>query len=400
MSLTDDDLAALIVGGEGDRVEFKEALSGAASERIAEAICAFANDLPDHRSPGVVVVGLRDDGSPTGRPVTEEILRQLSELRTDGRIIPPPSLTVERRHCKGADLAVVTVQPSDSPPVRFRGRTWIRTGNRRDIATPQDERRLNEKRRSGDRPFDINPVPSSTLDDLSLRVFEEEYLPAAIAPDLLAANDRKIEERLAASKMIVSPDDPTPTVLGHLVLGIRTTDFLPGAYVQFVRFAGSTDADPIRDALRIDGPVAQVLVRLEEKLLVHNTASVDFSGDRERRTADYPMTALQQFTRNAVMHRTYEATHAPVRVSWYADRIEIFSPGGLFGQVTQETLGRPGVVDYRNPNLAGALRVFGFVQNFGVGIPTARRALDEAGLPAPIFDSAANFIAVRIGRRS
>jgi ATP-dependent DNA helicase RecG len=81
------------------------------------------------------------------------------------------------------------------------------------------------------------------------------------------------------------------------------------------------------------------------------------------------------------MHRTYETTHAPVRVYWYDDRIEITSPGGPFGTVTAENFGEPGVADYRNPNLAEAMRVLGFVQRFGFGLAIARRALAENGNP-------------------
>lgn len=85
------------------------------------------------------------------------------------------------------------------------------------------------------------------------------------------------------------------------------------------------------------------------------------------------------------MHRSYENTHAPVRVYWFDDRIEIGNPGGPFGAVTQENFGSPGVTDYRNPNLAEAMKVMGFVQRFGVGIPIARAELKRIGSPAPEF---------------
>ena len=81
------------------------------------------------------------------------------------------------------------------------------------------------------------------------------------------------------------------------------------------------------------------------------------------------------------MHRTYEATNAPVRITWYDDQIEIFSPGGPFGVVTEQNFGEPGFTDYRNPNLAEAMKVLGFVQKFGAGIASARRALAENGNP-------------------
>jgi ATP-dependent DNA helicase RecG len=97
--------------------------------------------------------------------------------------------------------------------------------------------------------------------------------------------------------------------------------------------------------------------------------------------APYPRVALQQLIRNAVMHRTYENTNAPVRVYWFDDRIEIINPGGPFGAVTRENFGRPGITDYRNPNLADAMKVMGFVQRFGIGIQTARSELKKNDNP-------------------
>jgi ATP-dependent DNA helicase RecG len=225
------------------------------------------------------------------------------------------------------------------------------------------------------------------LSDLDRRRFEEEYLPVAFASDVLAANQRSYEQRLAATKMVVSADEPTPTVLGLLILSTRTRDFIPGAYVQFLRIAGRELADPVADEQLIDGPVLEVLRRTDEKLSAHNRTAVDLtSADRERRTVLYPMPALQQLVRNAIMHRSYEATNAPVRVTWYDDRIEITNPGGPYGAVTEENFGQPGVSDYRNPSLAEALRVLGFVQRFGVGIASARRALQTNGNPPPEFE--------------
>ena len=121
MRLEDDELARLIRGGEDTRVEFKESLAGNARDRIREAICAFANDLPGSGSPGIVVVGLKDDSSPAGTFIGDELLRTLVDMKTDGNIVPPPVLICEKRQFDGNDVAVVTVRPSDSPPVRCKG---------------------------------------------------------------------------------------------------------------------------------------------------------------------------------------------------------------------------------------------------------------------------------------
>ncbi len=383
---TNEELERMLADLESDLVERKESFKGDIPGKVREAVCAFSNDLPDHRRPGVIIIGVRDDGSPSGLPITDELLLQLADMKTDGNILPPPSLTVAKKVLRGSDVAVVTVQPADSPPVRFKGRVFIRISSRRGIASLQDERILNEKRRYGDRPFDVHGVPAAILTDLDHRRFEEEYLPSAVARDVLAANERTLEQRLAAAKMVVSADEPIPTVLGILVLGTRTRDFLPGAYIQFLRIAGRDLADPIVDAQQIDGALTDLLRLIDTKLLAHNRTSVEINPDsQERRRSLYPLAAIQQLVRNAVMHRTYEATNAPIRVHWYDDRIEILSPGGPFGSVTVKNFGQPGIADYRNPNLAEALRVLGYVQRFGVGIAIARRALVENSNPLPEF---------------
>jgi ATP-dependent DNA helicase RecG len=85
------------------------------------------------------------------------------------------------------------------------------------------------------------------------------------------------------------------------------------------------------------------------------------------------------------MHRAYERTHAPVRVYWFDDRIEIFNPGGPYGAVTAENFGQPGITDYRNPHVAEAMKVLGFAQRFGVGIATAQAELRNNGNPPAEF---------------
>ena len=105
---------------------------------------------------------------------------------------------------------------------------------------------------------------------------------------------------------------------------------------------------------------------------------------RERQRPDYPVDALRQLAYNAVMHRSYEGTNTPVRVYWYADRVEIASPGGLYGRMTPKNFGT-GDTDYRNPLLAEIMHHLGFAQRFGLGVPLARRLLAENGNPEPEF---------------
>ncbi len=396
------ELTKLIAAGEGERMEFTESLSGTAKDSIRQAICAFANDLPRSEEPGRVLVGVRDDGTLAGLTATDRMLTPLADMKTDGNILPPPVLSVEKQVLDGGEVIVVTVQPSDSPPVRCKGVIFIRIGSRRGTATGQDERLLNEKRRYGNLPCDLHPVSGTAVSDLDMVRFENEYLPSAFSPETLAANQRTRTERLAATNMIASVDDPIPTVAGLLSIGKRPRDFIPGSYVQFLRFDGTALTDELIDSAEIGGAVPDMLRRLDEKLAAHNRTAVDFASRfREARASIYPMESLRQIVRNAVMHRSYEATHAPTHVHWYSDRIEVMSPGGPFGRVTAENFGEGGMVDYRNPNLASAMKVLGFVQRFGIGIALAREQLAEAGHPEPHFEVGDNYIRATVwGRQS
>ncbi len=374
-AFTNAELGALLDDLESDRVERKQSFKGSAPETVREAVCAFANDLAGHGKPGAVFIGAKDDGTAAADfAVTDELLRQLADIKTDGNIAPPPTLLVEKRHLKGTDFAVITVWPCDTPPVRYRGRIHVRWGPRRGLASAQDERILNERRRYRDRPFDVQPVVGAALEDIDRLRFEQEYLPSLVARDVLLANDRSFKQQLAATKLVVAETETVPTVLGLLVCGTSPSDWIGGAYTQFLRIAGTDLTEPVQDEEVIHGTVADQIRRLEEKLEAHNRRRVDFAGvAREWVDEDYALEALRQLARNAYMHRTYEATNAPVRVYWFDDRIEIHNPGGPFGSVTVENFGQPGITDYRNPNLAEALRALGYVQRFGAGIAIARK---------------------------
>jgi ATP-dependent DNA helicase RecG len=279
------------------------------------------------------------------------------------------------------------VEPADAPPVRFRGRVWIRVGPRRAVATQEEERRLAEKRRARDLPYDIQPVPLATLDDLDLDLFRQDYLPATLPLDVLEQNQRTLEQQLAGLRFATVDPQPKPTILGILVTGKDPRQFLPGDYIQFLRFDGTELTDPIKDQKEIGGPLLDILRILDELLQINISVATDITAQPlEVRHPDYPIVALQQLARNAVMHRSYEGTNAPIHIYWFADRIEIHNPGGPFGQVNRENFGNPGVTDYRNPHLAEAMKNLGYVQRFGLGIQIARDQLKKNGNPPPLFE--------------
>ena len=251
------------------------------------------------------------------------------------------------------------------------------------LHAPFDEAVVVEK--LTDEQYDLSPIPSARVSDLSKVRFLYEYLPTAFASDILEQNNRSYEELLASCKMI-AVDHGDPTVLGLLAVGNKPQEHLPGAYIQFLRMDGNDLADEVTDSEKIDGTLVDMVRRTEEKLRAHNRVAVNItSGPTHRIDKLYPHRALQQILYNAVLHRTYESANAPIHVQWYDDRIEIISPGGPYGHVTPENLGEPGFLSYRNPNIADLMKTFGLVEAFGRGIRTARDEMLRNGNPPPEF---------------
>lgn len=390
--LADDELRRLLRDGEADHVE--RTRSATDRRKFGEAICAFANDLPGRRQVGVLFVGVLDNGACANTPIDEQLLQTLMGFRTDGTILPPPVMHVRRHDLDGCTMAIVEVMPSDNPPVKYDGRVCIRIGPRRGFATAEEERRLTEMRRWGALPFDQQPVPGATLQDLDVLRFREEYLPVAVHRDVLAENRRSNEQQMQSLHLLGIGNQVT--VLGLLVCGKDPRSWLPGAYVQFVRYPGSDIGEIIQDQKEIGGPLSEMLRRLDDVIAANIEQRSDLSGTRQRTRPTYPTIALQEFVRNAVIHRNYEATAAPVTLSWFADRVEITSPGGAYGTVTAATFGQPGLTDARNPNVASAAKLMGFVQRFGSGIPRANSALHENGNRPVKFRVEPNFVNVTV----
>ncbi len=277
---------------------------------------------------------------------------------------------------------MITVEPSSQPPVRYEGRVWVRIGSTNQLASPEEEKRLGERRRAHDLPFDYRAVADATFEDLNLFYFREEYLPQAVAPDILERNVRPIEQQLQALRFLTQG---SPNFGALICMGKDPLQWIPGAYVQVLRIDGAALTDPIRDQKRLSGPMYQTLVELDELLKINiSTRTQITTGAREARLPDYPIAALQQLARNAVMHRSYEGTNAPVRIYWFSDRVEIFNPGSLYGQVNKNNFGT-GATDYRNPLIAEFMSTLGYVQKFGLGIPLAKEELARNGNPDPEF---------------
>lgn len=396
MSYTDDQLQLLMQEPESHWIERKESFSG--KDKVCATVCAFANDIANSGRAGVIWIGMRDDGVVSGIDANDDLLQKIDQIHSDGRIQPLPSLSIRTLQAQGQSVIAIVVTPSKLPPVRFDGRLWVRLSASTQQGNAENERTLNERRRSNaNRSFDSEGVPTATIEELNLRYFDEVYLPTVISRDVLAANGRSMEEKLATTRMAIGVNPSLPTVAGLLTMAYSPQDWLAGAYVQYVRYAGREQGGDIVDQAVLTGTLETVIRQTEEKLKALILTPTRVSGiELEQRMPDYPLDALQQLFRNAVMHRNYEGTNTPIRVYCFEDRIEIVNPGGPYGMVNNENFGQPHVTDYRNPTIAEVLRNLGFVQRFGFGIQNARTLLQRNGNPPPEFDTSAGLVAVTI----
>ena len=391
---SEDELRALLGGPENEFVERKRGFDEKESRSVLQTVCAFANDFPERGRPGVVFVGADNkSGKPIAGRIEEKLLNQLAGLREDPKFSAPLVLNPSRVSGEDGEIAALQVAPSNSPPIKFRQRVYIRTGASTRAAIWEEECQLSEMRLGRNPPFDISPFPRARLDDLNLAFFREEYLPAMWDAETLQENNREITAQLAAAKMIARDEGERsiPTVLGLLILGRQTRDFLPGAYVQFLRIdSNELDSDPVDEEM-ISGTILEVARRLREKLRAHNRVRVEYVNiPEEKRQHMYPESALLQVAYNALMHRRYKGTNAPVRVYWFNNRIEIDNPGGLHGEVRTRKDKFPNAGnDYRNPNLAEAMKALGLVQKFGSGLGLAKQALEKNGNPPMEWDRGA-----------
>ena len=371
---------------ESELVEWKPSLSQ--TESIYRTICAYANDFGRHLQEGVIFVGRSNDGKCLNLQISDQdILGFVGHIRASGSILPLPEVSYQQIELESCPVLALIVRPSFSTPVQYAREAYIRVGSSTRRAFAHETTALTEKRIVS--TFDARAANGAAFADLDKFYLQEEYLLNAVSREVLEENNRSLEQQLASLRILTPRFEPTN--LGLLIAGKDPLRFLPGAYVQFRRVDGFELSDPTRDHADISGRVVDVLRLTLEKITanIEIASAVDEQGVRTERPS-YPFLALRELLANAIAHRNYETSNAPTRVTWFNDRIEIYNPGGPFGLVTDQNFGEPHVTDYRNPELAGALKYLGYVERFGSGIAKVRRLLKANNQPDIEFEPRKN----------
>lgn len=376
--ITQDQLTVILSELEADRIE--KTISKTDADKFGEAICSFSNDMAAHGLPSYLIVGANDNGSLNGTVVDEQLLQTLLSYRTDGRIVPPPAMVVAKFSYPDGDVAVVEVQPSPFPPVRYKGKVCVRIGPRKGTANEAEERILSEKRSTFARSFDTQPCYGSTLEDIGTDIFKLTYLPNAIDEETLRINGREIKQQLASLKFYDLTAD-CPTNAGILMFGKNPTFFMAGAHVQYVRFVGEDEVSDFEYEHSFNGDLT-TQIKLMDGFIKSQISKKVQQRLGEEYSFSYPPSAIQELLYNAIIHKDYQS-NAAIKFYEFSNRIEITNPGGLFGDARPENF--PNKNDYRNPALAEASKNLGFINSFNVGIKRAIAALAKNGNPEPTF---------------
>lgn len=255
--------------------------------------------------------------------------------------------------------------------------------------------------------WDAELVAEATIDDLEKDLVQKVVaLQKQLHPRIF---EHQSEAEVLSSLRIIADDNGTlrPTLAGLLALGHYPQKYFPMLLVTFTRYMGNKGDGKLDfcdyrcvHSQKIVGALPYVIVESTELVRKYMNLGAVIEGVFYRDLPDYPLIAVREAVTNALQHRDYShlGRASAVCINMYSDRLEILSPGGLYGFVTLEDLGKPGITASRNQFLSAILETtpypdVGFVvENRGNGIPTIKTSLEAAEMfPAEMFSSLTNF---------
>ena len=193
--------------------------------------------------------------------------------------------------------------------------------------------------------------------------------------------------------------DGVPTLASVMNFGIYPQGLLPQLAITALVVPGTEIGEKVGtdsrflDNKRIEGTIKNMVedaVSFCQRNMKVETF-IDPSSGMRRDRPEYPIEAIREAVLNALIHRDYSyfSEGTPVQLNFFTDRLEIHSPGNLYGRMTVEQLGRA-KPDLRNPALAVMTEVLTGAENRYSGIPTIRREMAQHGLPEPVFENRRN----------
>lgn len=385
--------AIRLVGTDNQSVEVKANVG----KSMLETLSAFSN-----ANGGVIIVGLSEaDGFAPVAGFDAAKAQDALETRC-AQLTPPVRPLITMLPFEDSIILVAEVQEMSSVDkpcyVTDKGKyngSFIRGGDG-DVRLSQYEvERLIEERIQP--KWDEQPVSEAGLGDIN---------PAALKAYLDIQRERRprtfSEGNEVALKRLRIAVDGHPTLASLLVLGEYPQEFFPRLTVTFASFPGTskgsvTEGIRLLDSQTLSGTIPE-LVDAGITAVKKNMRTAAYIGDTFRSDLpDYPPVAVREALVNALMHRDYSphAQGSQVQINMFVDRLEITSPGGLYGGVTVGNLGKPGVSSTRNQRISSFLEDVKFggagagggvvAENRGTGIAVIQNSLADALMPPPEY---------------
>ena len=379
---------------ETSRIETKSAKDGF-PKKCYDTISAFAN-----KSGGIIIFGIDEENDFSLNDVYDinDLQKQITSLCSDAfePIIRPEFLSVEYKNKKLLVVQINELAQNKKPcfykPKGLNKGSYTRVGDRDDVMTDYEIYALQSY---NDRVFeDSRPIRNAELSDLNKEKLEEYIEKVKKNKPNFAKND--FNKCLKLCHIIDNNEDKIfPTLAGMLLFGEYPQLFYPQIFVACTNIPGLQMGDTnslgerFIDNKRIEGTIEEMLLGTMN-FLERNMKSSVVINDKGIRIdrAEYPLKALREAVVNALVHRDYSAQKETVyiAVNMYKDRIEIISPGALFGSNKLEKLGTSDVMETRNPTIVKILEEnSSILENRHSGIETMRREMMAYGLPEPEF---------------
>ena len=389
---------------ESEQTEWKENVANV--DDVIETLAAFANDL-QNMGGGYVVCGARETKDSNGFPVLVRVgltAARFKEIenrvlaRCRDRVSPSITPRVEESTADTDDRRVlVFIQPATGQAHTFRrqnngAKHYVRV-SRSTIEARNGVLRDLLVRKGALEPWDRRPCNAATMNDLDVLSLRE-----ALQRMRVFSPDRGVEPYLSEDVQI-SPFVPSlcirepltgslrPRNFAVLLFGRETQRFVPGAFSLFSVYPGRDRSDPHAERHELAGNLLEQARRLTELLNAEAVTLFDKTNLKTPNAERYPRRALQEAMVNALAHRDYSMPD-PTRLTSFADRIEIVSPGSLPFGVALDDLRKGAVTPrWRNQSLAWFLNRLQLAQAEGQGILTIRSTMKAAGCPPPRFDA-------------
>ena len=387
MRLVDDCIAKRC---ETQNIEFKKA-AGGTPQRIYDTLSAFSNRIGG----GIIIFGIdqTDNYKITGVYDPQDLQVKVTEQANQMTPVVRPLFTVATIEGKPVVSAEISECDTFDKPCYYKGAgkmrgSYVRVG---EADLPMTEYEIYSydafKRKVQDELRDVPAGMGSELDQSELGVYLAKLRREK--QNLSQFDDEQVMKLGGLSA------GGQPTLAGLLLFGKYPQASFPGLCVTAVVVPGqeigmvAEDESRFLDNKRIEGTIPQMLDRTLN--FIHRNIRVktiiDDTGKRADK-AEYPIKAVREILLNALIHRDYSlfTESSPVRVLLYSNRLEVENPGGLYGRLTLDSLGKVGA-DTRNPAIASALEILIDTENRFSGIPTIRYEMEKAKLPPPVFSS-------------